>query len=574
MNSRLKIYSLSILALILSCKDQSETSIFINQIGFAPKSIKKAFVSSEIDQNNFLIINMSTNDTVYKGALLQERKWEHSGTSVRVADFTSIERQGSYKIQIGNIYKPFDIKENVNSDIGKSILKSFYFARASEPVLEEFGGLYKREMGHPDDKVKIHFSASSTSRPEGTIVSSPGGWYDAGDYNKYIVNSGITTYSLLHLYQLFPDYWGNKNLNIPESKNSIPDLLDEILINLRWMLTMQDPNDGGVYHKLTTLEFGGMVQPKDDKQQRYLVAKSSAAALDFAAVMSKANRVFLSFKNELPGLADSCLVAAKEAWKWNEKNPDVLYVQPEDVSTGTYGDHNIGDEKFWAANELYLSTKDTTYLKNIDFHTYFDAPFWSRVGALGYLSWYENDSLVSNGFEKEKFDKIGKSIIRNADEYYKTYETSAFNTSIDSFAWGSNSDTANLGIVLIHAYMASGQKKYLNAAEENLNYLLGANPLGMCFVTGFGINNPKNIHDRRSFSDNIEEPIPGLLVGGPTKQDRGDCGEERYNSDFPALSYLDLDCSYATNEIAINWNASLAFLLHSIEAIKAEENKN
>ena len=161
MNNRLKIYSVLFLALFLNCKEQSKPSIFINQIGFAPKSIKKAFISSEINQNNFHIINLSTNDTVYKGVLLQERKWEHSGTIVRIADFTSFEEKGAFKIQVGNIYKLFDIKENVNYDIGKSIVKSFYYARASEPVLEEYGGLYKREMGHPDDKVKIHASGSS-----------------------------------------------------------------------------------------------------------------------------------------------------------------------------------------------------------------------------------------------------------------------------------------------------------------------------------------------------------------------------------------------------------------------------
>jgi endoglucanase len=141
---------------------------------------------------------------------------------------------------------------------------------------------------------------------------------------------------------------------------------------------------------------------------------------------------------------------------------------------------------------------------------------------------------------------------------------------MNSFSWGSNSDLANQGLLLIHAYKITGEKKYLKVAEDCLHYLLGSNPLNMCFVTGFGDNSPKHIHDRRSTADNIDAPIPGLLVGGPTKAAREDCGEDKYKSSFPALSYLDMECSYSTNEIAINWNAPLAFLINAINVINKE----
>ena len=126
---------------------------------------------------------------------------------------------------------------------------------------------------------------------------------------------------------------------------------------------------------------------------------------------------------------------------------------------------------------------------------------------------------------------------------------------------------------MIHAFVVSNESKYFEAAEACLNYILGANPLDKSFVTGFGINSPMHVHDRRCSADSIEKPIPGLLVGGPTTQARGDCGEENYKSKFPALSYLDMECSYATNEIAINWNAPLAFLVNSIDAINSQREK-
>lgn len=129
----------------------------------------------------------------------------------------------------------------------------------------------------------VHPSAASTKRSAGTIISSPKGWYDAGDYNKYIVNSGFTLGLILQSYQLHQDRFNALNLQIPESDNKIPDILDEMMFTLEWMLTIQDPTDGGVYHKLTTPNFEGFVMPEDCKQQRYVVQKTTTAALDFAA---------------------------------------------------------------------------------------------------------------------------------------------------------------------------------------------------------------------------------------------------------------------------------------------------
>src|SRR5690606_25848231 len=224
---------------------------------------------------------------------------------------------------------PFSIKDSINNDLAKATMKAFYFQRASTALPEEFAGKWHRSAGHPDDKVLIHPSAASAARPAGTIISAPRGWYDAGDYNKYIVNSGITTATLLSTYEDFPEYVKEINLSIPESTNKTPDLLDEILWNVRWMLSMQDPTDGGVYHKLTTAEFSGMVMPHEDTAPRFVVQKSTAAALNLAAVAAQASRVLRRYPEAAPGLADSCYQASLAAWNWAQKNPNVAYNQNE-----------------------------------------------------------------------------------------------------------------------------------------------------------------------------------------------------------------------------------------------------
>lgn len=554
------------LFLLFSLSSVQAQTILLNQVGYKTNSEKRAFISDS-EVKTFKIINTSNNEVVYNGDISPPKYWEYSGTNVSIADFSNLQKPGKYSIVVGNSSKTLTIDNAVYESLGTKSLESFYLARASETISEKYAGIYARPLGHPDDKVIIHASAATDKRPEGSIISSPSGWYDAGDYNKYIVNSGITVHTLLQLYEMFPEYSNNLKLKIPENSNQVPDLLDEILVNLSWMLTMQDPNDGGIYHKLTTKYFCGMIMPEDDKLDRFVVMKSTAATLDFAAVMAKASRIFSKFEKQYPNLSSSCLDASKNAWNWAQKNPNVLYVQPKDISTGEYGDKNVSDEKYWAAIELYLSTQNEDYLNNAPSDLKITAPTWSQVESLGAFSLVSSTDKIKDGKIKDKIELIKQNLLNTADQLCQINQASPFKISMNSFSWGSNSDLANQGLLLIHAYKISGNKKYLKAAEDCLHYILGSNPLNMCFVTNFGDNSPKHIHDRRSSADKIDAPIPGLLVGGPTTAARSDCGEDKYKSSFPALSYTDMECSYSTNEIAINWNAPLAFLVNAINAI-------
>lgn len=371
-------------------------NIRLNQVGFYPNAPKEAVWAGE-KQPNFVILSENKMNVVFRGALSEQRTNGISQKTTQIADFSALRKPGKYYLLItdkGHSY-PFEIKNDVHREAAKASLKGFYYQRVSTELPEKFAGKWHRVAGHPDDKVLIHPSAASKERPENTVISSTRGWYDAGDYNKYIVNSGITMATLFSLYEDHPVYFKNFNINIPESNNALPDLLDEALWNLRWMLTMQDPNDGGVYHKLTNPSFDGMVMPDKATKPRYVVQKSITAALDFAAVMAQANRVFKPFEKQVPGLADSCMTAAKKAWNWAKANPKALYNQNEinkqydpDVVTGEYGDRNSADEWIWAAIELWISTKDDSYVSETNLFPDNNAllPSWGQVRMLGYYS--------------------------------------------------------------------------------------------------------------------------------------------------------------------------------------------
>ncbi|WP_374949086.1 glycoside hydrolase family 9 protein, partial [Mucilaginibacter sp.] len=305
---------------------QSETgtnSIRLNQIGFYPNATKIAIITNA-GKGDFYIRTLNKK-TVFTGQSKPAAQLTFGGKQIAVADFTAFAKNGTYLVYIplsGYSY-PFTIAPSIHKSVAGGSIKAFYYQRASVELIQKYAGKWHRAAGHPDNRVLIHSSAATAQRPESTVVSASGGWYDAGDYNKYIVNSGISTATLLSLYEDFPDHMKTVRLNIPESDNQIPDVLDEVLWNLRWMLMMQDPNDGGVYHKLTNARFDGMIMPEKAIETRYVVQKSTAATLDFAAVTAQAARIFARFRGQLPGLADSCLKASELAYTWASKNPDV-----------------------------------------------------------------------------------------------------------------------------------------------------------------------------------------------------------------------------------------------------------
>jgi endoglucanase len=552
-------------------------AVGLNQLGYEPTGIREAMIINA-GTDSFYILAANKHDIVYRARLSDTRKSPLSALTARFADFSSINQPGNYWLSLPGVqeYWPLTIENAVYEPLSAASIKAFYFQRSDMELQPAYAGKWARPAGHKDRQVLVHTSAADKNRPAGSIIASPGGWYDAGDYNKYIVNSGITMGTLLSAYEDFAAYFDSLKLDIPESENGLPDLLDEVLYNLRWMMTMQDPSDGGVYHKCTNAAFDGMVMPGVTKEPRYVVQKSTAAALDFAATMAQASRVFRSFKSLLPGLSDSCIKAAVNAWNWAEENPNVLYEQEEmnkrfqpAISTGGYGDRQLGDERFWAAAELLITTGQTAHIPQLNktISSIRTLPGWPQVGMLGIFTLLRHADRISDSslisVARKQLLQLADSLVKARD---KSLSATVMGARISDFVWGSNAVAANQGMVLINAYLQTKERKYLDGALSNLDYLLGKNATGYSFVTGIGIKTPMHPHHRPSYADKIEEPVPGLLAGGPNanayRQDK--CS---YKYREAERQYSDEMCSFASNEIAINWNAPLVYLSGAICAI-------
>ena len=588
---------------VCACSSPAD-SIRINQVGFYPDQEKTLTLEQSNKCETVEIYKAGTDEKVWEGTQLRSAVSPWSGKERRIFDFSEITEPGTYTVKAGKATAEFTVSETAYDELAKAALTAFYHQRSGMDLDSAIAGQWARKGGHPDTEVLIHASAASESRPEGTVISSPKGWYDAGDYNKYIVNSGYSLGLMAEAFLMFPAsrdkyeyYW-----DYCKATSAICEpAFDELFYNEEWMWTMQDPEDGGVYHKLTTPNFEGFVTPTDCHQQRYVVQKSVTAALDFAGSLYSMARLHgyatLECHIDAYKIYKVRFNKAEAAYAWAKAHPDALYNQWQlnetydpDINTGAYGDFSADDEFFWAASSLYLATRKAEYLEDVKQHfpDNFKLMSWGYVAPLGVFNWLQYEKLMlaakdiyeDVGFtitedEQEIIDRCKAMLLEYCDAAILDAEGSCFNCAYgnkpEDFLWGCSSAFCDQAICFLYAYEITGDEKYLANAHRNVNYILGQNATGYCFVTGFGSKSPMFPHSRLCHSDGIEDPIPGLLVGGPNPGQNDIDEVKKYDSDYPDESYMDVMPSYASNEIAINWNASLVAAVNWLAYMESQK---
>lgn len=582
--NKLKAFSIiAALSGIISCGSK-DNSIRINQVGFYPGQ-EKTMTLEEYNEADIVTITDAEGAIVWEGSAERSAVSPWSGKERRIFDFSEITQTGTYTIHAGKDSASFTVSRDVLKPLADAALTAFYHQRSGMDLDPAIAGIWARKGGHPDTLVYIHASAASENRPEGTVLSSSKGWYDAGDYNKYVVNSGYSMGLMANAFRVM-------SLRYRYDKDDSRKFWKELEYNNDWLLTMQDPADGGVYHKLTTPSFEGFITPGECRQKRYVVQKSVTAALDFAAVCGEMGMTWAEHSARNLGMDINTrgvwerAEPGREAYEWAINNPDAFYHQNQindmydpDIVTGAYGDNVASDEMFWAATTLYRSVYPgdrDSYLEDViaNIPEKFTLMSWGNVAALGVFNWIEEElrirkygeipaSLIPNRRSAQKEEirtKCVNMLLEYCDESIKAAENSCYNSaygnSPEDFGWGCSSSFCDQAICFLYAYELTGDRKYVDNAFRNVNYILGQNATGYCYVTGFGWKSPMHPHSRLCETDGIEEPIPGLLVGGPNPH-HNDKAEVKYHSDYPDESYEDVMPSYASNEVAINWNASL-----------------
>ena len=518
----------------------------VSQVGYKTTDVKTVISADEAD-TSFQVINKDTGEVALEGTYEAAAFDAATNANVKHGDFSSLTEPGTYYIVSGdNETYEFTVSDDVYEDIYKDIVIMLYNQRCGIELDSAISGDFAHGPCHTGEAVVYGTN-------EKKDVS--GGWHDAGDYGRYTVSGAKTIQDLFLAYEDFGVE--DDDLGIPESGNSIPDLLDEAKYELDWMLKMQDDATGGVYHKVTCLVFPETVMPEEETDQLYLAPISTTATGDFAAVMAKASVLYAEYD---PDFAKKCLAAAEKAWDYIADSDDKEgFTNPEEIVTGEYPDKSTKDEVFWACSELYLATGDEKYKTAIDENLTAKVKAgqgWATVGTYAFYDLLKSDAdITPETREKcqEKFDERLDLVLSFAeeDQYYMLMGT--------SYPWGSNMSVANNGMLLLMADKLSGSDTYSELAKRQLDYLFGANSVGYCFVTGYGTVSPVNTHHRPSQA--LGKTMPGMLVGGPDNALEDSYAKAVLANSAPAQCYVDNAQSYSCNEITVYWNSPLIYLL-------------
>lgn len=534
--------------------------IFLNQVGYLPRGQKLATIltaSNSASVSWFRVRSLAKGAVVLEGKVGPGRQDAASGDTVGLADFSAAAAPGSYRIEIdGAESDPFLIAPDAYAAALRLTMRAFYGQRCGCDV--DLGQGYKHPRCHVGGE--YHRSSGKIGR-----VDNHGGWHDAGDYGRYVVNSGISTGTLLWAWELYPRVLRGLGLGIPESGGKTPDFLAEVRWNLEWMLSLQDV-DGGVWHKQTSENFCAFIMPQDDHLTSYVIGtgsapyKSTCATADLASVMAIAARCYGEFDAEF---AQRCLMAARRAWSWATANPGVVFRNPAGVRTGDYGDAHCGDEVLWASAELWRTTGELVYERafiaglpvgSIDLKT----PSFSNLMPMACWT-YALSSRAGSGDVKAR---IVDATLRAGSFLAAQAAANGYGNTLAAgdYVWGSNGTAGNQSLLLLVANHFQPDARMFETALGNLHYILGRNCHGVSWVTGLGVRPFQHPHHRPSAADGIDAPWPGLVSGGPN----GGAGDDvaRALPKMPPMRrWVDDQRAYSLNEVAINWNAPLVFLL-------------
>jgi endoglucanase len=578
---------------IILPKIPAEGAIYLNQIGFETASPKIAIMQSA-SKSALKWSLIKNGESILEGRSQPLGLSAQANQPLHKIDFSSFVTAGDdYVLRVGpHQSSPFKIGSGLYTQMKYDALSYFYHNRAKDPIEAAYVGKdHARPAGHPVEMA----SCVATTDMWGTewtgcdyTLDVSGGWYDAGDHGKYVVNSGISVWTLLSAYENFKPAFADGNVKIPESGNGVNDMLDEARTNIEFMLAMQVP-DGGfadvasggqqennkplstqrikaeglVHHKVHAKQWpGDAVMPHEFTQERFVYPPSTGATLNVAAIGAYCARIWRGIDD---AFASRCLTSAQKAWTAANIHPDI-YAYSNFDGGGPYGDRGYADDFYWAAKELFLTTGDARYSKAIKQYKAAD-----RTNAKADQPGFNNTALLGDLSAKERRNILRISDLILADTpkeplhipYYKK-----------SYHWGSNSELANRAVILGHAYMLTEERKYRDGVVHLMDYLLGRNPLGQSYISGYGTQQYFNPHHRH-WAASIRKGAPtvpaGVLSGGPNDDNMSDpVAETQIGTCAAQTCWTDHYLAWTQNEITINWNAPLVWVSSFLDATEPQ----
>ena len=591
----------------LPATEPPASTIRVDQIGYETTGPKVAIVATpDTVPLPWRLIDASGTEVAH-GVTRPFGPEPASGEMVQRIDFGEVTRVGTgYRLAIGSARsQPFAIADRPFAAAATAAMSFFYQQRSGVPIAVVYVPRPElaRAAGHPKEVVTCFDGTDQRGvRWPGCDyrLDTTGGWYDAGDHGKYVVNGGISAWTLLDLHERLaalgdPQAFADGRLAMPERDNGQDDLLDEAKVEVRFLLAMQVPegrrltvafrtDTGGPAGDFRTIDAGGLAHtkvaderwtglpmaPADDPMQRLLYPPSTAATYNMVAVAAQAARVW---RTSDPAFAAQALAAARRGWAAAMRVPD-LYASSDFTGSGGYGDKSIADERVWAAAQLFVTTGDAAFgevaaqspllrTAGVDLN-------WGSTALAGLLTL----ATVPNRLPPAQLAVIRARVVALADSILAERERSGYRLPVagDRYEWGSNSTMLNRAIVLGVAWQITRKAAYRDAVVDVADYIFGRNALDRSYVTGFGARTMHQPHHRfwaKAADPRYPAPPPGVIAGGPNSSARtdddgglkGQCvGQTCWRDDWKA---------FTMNEVAINWNAPLVWVTAFLDATRA-----
>jgi endoglucanase len=531
---------ISIGVIISAAVASAENLVRMNSVGFLPAQAKQASVVRAA--TNFSVVRTGDGAVVFTGALSGPRTNEDTREALFTGDFSALTNSGKYRLELPGVGSSpvFEIGTEVYRRPFQLAMQAFYLWRCGTAVsVTNDGKIFGHAACHTND-AWLDFVAGKHERR-----NSIGGWHDAGDYNKYVVNAGVTVGVLLRAWEDFGPKIKDSPSQLPAAGGPLPEFLAEVKWELDWLLTMQDA-EGSVYHKVSTRDFGGFIKPERETEPRFFAPWSTEATANFVGMLAASARIYQPYD---PAFAECCLHAAEKSYAVLLSHPARQKSDQSEFATGAY---DVGDEgaRLWAAAEMWAATGRADCLQ--DFETRFRATrsplpvTWDyyNPGPLGCLTYLFS---ARAGRDATLVSSLQSNLLATAGQMVAAAQANGYaRPGAVGYGWGFNGQVARQTVMLHAANQISPRPEFFQTAADAVGYLLGRNVHGRSYVTGLGWQPPLHPHNRGAASDQSSETWPGFLVGGPHPK--------------PA-DWFDEQGDFRTNEVAINWNSALVYAL-------------
>ena len=588
--------------------------IVIDQFGYRPTSKKTAIIrnpqtgfdagESFSPGSTYEVINSENQQVAYSGTITPWNSGAENTSSGDQAwwfDFSTVTTFGSYYVYdpTNNVKSyTFKIAENVYEEVLKHAVRAFFYQRSGHEKTVQHAGLYWADnASHVGDLQDLNCRKYDSSNDSSTELDVHGGWYDAGDYNKYSIWTSNYIVELLRAYQENPTIWTD-DYNIPESGNGTPDLIDEVKWGLDHLLRLQ-LNDGSI---ISIVDAGHASPPSAATEQSLYGGVNTSSTLASSGAFALGATVFENLG--MSSYANELQIAAEKAWNWAIINPNTLW-QNNDAAYSSVG-IGAGKQEVDDYGRLKYKLRAAVYLLEltgeINYKTFFDNNY-SQIHMMQWTHAYpfedeEQDILLEYTRLNDASESIANNILStfstamNGNDNFSAYENEKdpYRAHMKDYTWGSNKQKCSVGNMFyqVEQYNANSSKADLGieAAEEYLHYIHGVNPMGLMYLSNmydYGGDNCVNQFYHSWFYEGTDYdeygvsaygPAPGFLTGGANPQYSidgccpGGCGSSENNAkcDFNGRdnllnqpdqkSYLDFNSGWPSNSWEVTENSN------------------